>query len=163
MYHPSTLPGPGSSPAADGRAALAAIQKASMPVDVRALGLPGVFQRIGSLMTGDDLALRLRPFVDSPVSHIARWIAHRKVVNFVWRAQFLLPTFQFESASMQPHPHVSEAIAELADVYDDWDIAAWFARPNSWLAHAAPAQISTDRNADAVVQAARADRFVALG
>ena len=124
--------------------------------------LPTAFQRIGGLLTGDDLALVLRSSIDQPVSRVAQWIAQRKVVNFVWQAQFLLPTFQFEPASMRPRSKVSDVIAELADVYDDWDIAAWFARPNTWLDEEAPARmIAVDPCA--VVQAARADRFVAAG
>ena len=126
------------------------------------LALPGAFHRIGGLMTGDDLALLLRSTIDQPISRVAQWIARRKVVNFVWRAQFLLPAFQFEPVSMLPRPHVGEVIAELADVYDDWEIAAWFAAPNSALDDKAPAQaIATDVRA--VVRAARADRFVTVG
>jgi hypothetical protein len=83
-------------------------------------------------------------------------------VNFVWRAQFLLPTFQFDPPSMLPRSQVCEVIAELADVYDDWDIAAWFARPNVWLGDEAPALV-IDVKGHAVVQAARADRFVVTG
>jgi hypothetical protein len=124
--------------------------------------LPGEFLRIGGVLTGDDLALALRSSIDQPVSRVAQWIAQRRVVNFVWQAQLLLPTFQFEPVSMRPRSTVGDVIAELADVYDDWDIAAWFARPNAWLADEAPARLIATDPCE-VVRAARADRFVVNG
>ncbi len=127
-----------------------------------ALALPEAFARIGGLLTGDDLALVLRSSLDQPVSRLAQWIAHRQVVNFVWHAEFLLPRFQFEPESMRPRSRLSDVIAELADVYDDWDIAAWFARPNTWLNDKAPASVFA-LDPCSVVGAARADRFVAIG
>jgi hypothetical protein len=122
--------------------------------------VPAVFQRVGPLMTGDELALVMRSCVDQPVSQIAQWIAHRQVINFVWRAQFMLPMFQFEPGSMRPRPPVCKVIAELAGAFDDWDIAVWFSHPNAWLDGELPAHAIVD-DATSVVQAARADRFLA--
>jgi hypothetical protein len=134
-----------------------------MPCTRPVSGVPGVpveLGRFGPLMTGDDLALLLRPCVDQPVSRVAQWIARRQVINFMWHSQFMLPTFQFEPVSMLPRPRVRDVIAELAGAFDDWDIAVWFAHPNAWLGGKLPAH-AIDDDAAAVVQAARADRFLA--
>lgn len=127
-----------------------------------ASALPAAFHPIGGVMSGDDLALALRPAFDQPVSRVAQWIARRRVVNFVWRAQFMLPAFQFDAPTMLPRADVGEVIAELVDVYDDQEIAAWFATPNPWLDNQTPAS-ALDRDPKAVVQAARTDRFIANG
>ena len=50
----------------------------------------------------------------------------------------------------------------LRSVFDEWELAEWFACPNSWLGGQTPAsQVVLDEQA--VVEAARADRFVAAG
>jgi acyl-CoA synthetase (AMP-forming)/AMP-acid ligase II len=139
---------------------MAGVALAEEPPRSRAWALSHAFQRVGGLLTGDDLALLLRPSVDQPISRVAQWIARRQVVNFAWHAQFLLPVFQFEAVSLLPRPHVAAVIAELKPVYDDWELAGWFAAPNDWLGDDSPAHvIATDPVA--VLRAARADRFVA--
>jgi len=135
---------------------------AAEPVRSKAWALSHAFERVGGLLTGDDLALLLRPSIDQPISRVAQWIARRQVVNFAWHTQFLLPVFQFEAVSLQPRPRVAEVIGELKNVYDDWELAAWFAAPNAWLDDDAPAKVITT-NPVAVLRAARADRFVARG
>ncbi|MBK7615415.1 MAG: hypothetical protein IPJ08_13330 [Burkholderiales bacterium] len=49
---------------------------------------------------------------------------------------------------------------ELPAELDAWQVAAWFARPNGWLNDARPVD-QLARNLPAVLNAARADRFVA--
>jgi hypothetical protein len=55
-----------------------------------------------------------------------------------------------------------QVVDELAGTLDDWELAAWFARPNSWLQNSAPVEL-IDVDQPAVLQAARADRFIARG
>ena len=38
---------------------------------------------------------------------------------------------------------MSDVIAELPEVFDERDIAAWFARPNKWLRCDIPAHLIT--------------------
>ena len=59
-------------------------------------------------------------------------------------------------------PPIQRVIAELKGVYDDLELAIWFAQPNSWLAGASPVQV-LGNDVPAVLGAARADRFVATG
>ena len=74
----------------------------------------------------------------------------------------LLPMFQFRWPGPTIKTGVGEVIAELSGVFDDREIADWFVRPNNWLGQRLPAQV-LDTQPEAVLQAARADRFVAKG
>ena len=53
-------------------------------------------------------------------------------------------------------------LAELAPVFDNWSLADWFARPNAWLCDRSPVNVLAS-NLPAVLEAARADRFIANG
>jgi hypothetical protein len=114
----------------------------------------------GGLISGDDLALRLRGQVSQPLSLVAQWIVQRKVINLNWRSGYVLPMFQFDPVSMAPRPSLADVLAELSAAYDDWDIVDWFLRPNSLLQDKAPATV-LGADGTAVVQAARADRYIA--
>ncbi|MEO8807622.1 MAG: hypothetical protein ABI433_16190 [Burkholderiaceae bacterium] len=130
--------------------------------DEQSAFLQGAFKRSGGVALGDELALFLRSHCDQPVSMLARWIVQRQVVSFVWRSQTLIPMFQFELKQCSVRAGMPETIAELMPAFDDAETVAWFARPNCWLADAAPADVMRV-DAPAVLHAARADRFIALG
>ena len=120
------------------------------------------FSDIGGVVNGDTLATLLRERTGQPISLLAGWIVHRRVLSFSWHSQTFLPLFQFDLALPQVRPGVLQLMAELRGVFDDLELADWFARPNSWLGDIAPARLYVD-NFPAVLHAARADRFVALG
>ena len=115
----------------------------------------------GMACSGEVLTL-LRRRCDQPISRLARWIVAREVVNFVWQSNRMLPLFQFELSTMTLRPQVTAVVRELADVFDDWSLALWFAQPNAWLDEHAPLEI-VNADARAVLDAARADRYVARG
>lgn len=120
------------------------------------------FAATGGFIDGDALAGHMRTSCDQPISLIARWIVTRQVVSIVWHSNLVLPLFQFEEAGMSKRASVTRIIDELRDVFDNWDLALWFSTPNAWLDHSAPVDlIATDEHA--VHEAARADRFIALG
>ena len=120
------------------------------------------FAASGGLCGGDLVARRMRSQFDQPISMLARWIVTRQAVNILWQSQWMLPLFQFDPATMGVCPAVKQVLAELSDVFDDWDLALWFVQRNAWLDGQAPVTvIATD--APAVRDAARADRFVARG
>jgi len=120
------------------------------------------FYATGGFMDGDVLAGHMRASCDQPISAIARWIVRRQVVSIVWQSQLILPRFQFEQPGMSRRASVTRIIDELKDVFDNWDLALWFAQPNAWLDDSAPVDlIATDERS--VHEAARADRFIALG
>jgi hypothetical protein len=130
--------------------------------DARASEVVDAFRRTGGLVSGDELTLMLRQRTSQPISMLARWIVERRVVSFGLRGEYLVPMFQFEGPSMAVRRSVSAVLAELKGVFDDWDLATWFALPNDWLGERSPVR-ALPIDPYAVLQAARADRFVAQG
>jgi hypothetical protein len=121
-----------------------------------------VYEGAGGLVGSDELMLLLRKRTAQPISLLARLIVAHGVVSFEWQSQRLLPLFQFETPYMSVRSSVSAVLAELSGTFDDREIAIWFATPNGWLNEAAPLHvINVDRTA--VLNAARADRFIARG
>jgi hypothetical protein len=112
--------------------------------------------------TADELAGLLRVYANQPISVLARWIVARRVVSFVWQSETWIPLFQFDLADMSLRQGALQVIRELVEAFDDWELATWFASPNPWLQDAAPLEIILD-DPSAVLDAARADRFVAMG
>ena len=91
---------------------------------------------------------------------LANWIAERKVIGFEWLSRTWLPIFQFNLFDMTRPPALGQVLAELIPVYDPWELANWFAQPNPWIADRLPAD-ALEHDPSAVLQAARADRFIA--
>jgi hypothetical protein len=130
--------------------------------DRQYLVMQHAFRTTGGVVCGDQLAHALRKRVEQPVSVVARWIVGREVVSYAWRSQTMLPLFQFDMPRVVLRSSAAGVIRELKDVYTDWGLAMWFVESNSWLDGATPlATIETDPSA--VLDAARADRFVANG
>ena len=124
--------------------------------------MEAAYRPIGGIASGDDLALLLRPSSEQPISRLARWIVARHVVSFHCGGTTWLPLFQFERAPMRVRPDVQAVIREISDVFDDWELAAWFALPNAWLKSRTPVEALLV-HPSAVREAARADRFIAHG
>jgi len=168
MRHPSPPAPPGASPPAMSTLRARAPCRCYDPhwrANSREAQLHDVletYRRCGGIATGNEIAALVRPHRDQAVSTVARWIVSRDVLSFDWRMQPLLPLFQFDLARMLPRKCVSEVLAELVDVFDNWDLARWFAEPNAWLGDRAPADLVTACPRD-VLDAARADRFVTRG
>lgn len=91
---------------------------------------------------------------------LANCIAERQVIGFEWQSRTWLPIFQFNLFDMTRPPALGQVLAELIPVYDPWELANWFAQPNPWLADRVPAD-ALELDPSAVLQAARADRFIA--
>jgi len=130
--------------------------------DVALLEMSHGYRVHGGLIGGDDFAQRLRAHHDQPVSRLARWIVEREVVAIDWRGAILLPAFQLARGDDGIRPVVSGVLAELRGVFDDAELAQWFIRRNTWLGDARPLDL-VEIDEDAIVGAARADRFVAGG
>lgn len=88
------------------------------------------------------------------------WVAQREVIGFEWQSRTWLPLFQFNLFDMTRPPALGQVLTELIPVYDPWELASWFAQPNPWLADRVPAD-ALEHDPSAVLQAARADRFIA--
>lgn len=94
------------------------------------------------------------------ISMIASCISRRELICFEWQSHAWLPLFQFNGPELAPYPQLLPVVLELSCIFDPWELAHWFSQPNPWLSDRAPADmLLTDLTA--VLQAARADRFVA--
>ncbi len=116
------------------------------------------FADTGGLISGDELADRLR----QPVALVARWIVSREVVSIDSPWGHMLPVFQFDLPRAALHPEMPVVLAELRGVLEGAELALWFVTPNEWLHGERPA-LAMRSMLPAVRQAARADRYVALG
>ena len=130
--------------------------------DARASEVLQAFQRTGGLVSGNEVTFLLRRRTSQPISTLARWIVAQRVVSFGWQREYLLPMFQFDRADMTVRRHVSAVLDEFDGTFDDWDLATWFALPNAWLGEDAPVDV-LPLDPHGVLQAARADRFIARG
>ena len=118
------------------------------------------YESTGGLSTGDKWADDLRTRFGQPISLAARAIVERSVVHVDWRGEIWLPIFQFERTAPSVRQEAAKIIDELKDVFNNWELALWFAEPNSWLAGRVPANAIAG-GSDEVLEAARADRYLA--
>jgi hypothetical protein len=109
------------------------------------------FDASGGVLSADLLSGLMRGGTNQPISQLARWIVGRS-----------MPLFQFEPGFASLKPGLAPVLAELAGVFDDLELAAWFSTPNGSLGGEAPADVLA-RDPCAVLAAARLDRFVATG
>ncbi len=121
----------------------------------KALGASGGIARavdlcrvLSDLRQGDDVAL-------------SRLIAGG-VFHFEWQAEMWVPMAQFDLRDLSLKPGLQQVRAELGHRMDDWSVAIWLARPNDWLSDRRPVNL-LDTETTAVLQAARAERFVCFG
>ncbi len=133
----------------------------------RAAELFTLFKSLGGIIDGHEATEELRRSQSQPLSVLARWIVNRQVFHFTWQSTMLLPRFQFGSLESDavvhaPVPGVKRVLIELDEQFDELEIAEWFASPNTWLHLSIPALLIA-RDADVVVSAARADRYIAKG
>lgn len=96
----------------------------------------------------------------SDIAVLSACIARKEIICVEWQSQGWLPLFQFNPLDMTIRPQIEPVVAELSCIYSPWDLAFWFSQPNAWLACRAPAD-SLMSDLATVVQAARADRFIA--
>ncbi|MDP3824801.1 MAG: hypothetical protein Q8R33_25295 [Burkholderiales bacterium] len=137
-------------------------QAAPPPSDAQFRGLRAAYGHSGGLARGDDLARLLEDRQQGDFVSLAKVLVGRKVFGFKWHEQLWIPMFQFELRDLSIKTLHRPVLAELTPVFDNWSLADWFARPNSWLCNQSPVQV-LGSNLPAVLAAARADRFIASG
>ena len=93
---------------------------------------------------------------------LARLIAADEIFSFNWRAETWIPMFQFDLRDLSVKPGLRRILAELKPVFNDWELAVWFLQCNPSLESARPVDL-VDSDLAGVLQAARADRFIAAG
>jgi len=124
--------------------------------------MEAAFAGHGGLLPADVALRRLRLKAPRSLSGFARAIVARTTIAFKRGHDLLVPMFQFDPESLEMRPGVAQVVAELVGVFDEWELALWFATPNGWLSDAAPVELVALRPDD-VQRAARADRYVAAG
>lgn len=120
--------------------------------------LLNAFRHSGGLARAQEVAARFKRQGVGDISPLAAWLVKREVVSIEWQSKLWLPLFQFHPVGMTLRAGLSNVLAELVGVYNDWEMASWFAQPNPWLADNTPAD-SLAVTADQVLEAARAERF----
>jgi hypothetical protein len=122
------------------------------------------YRASGGMARGDDLARMLSERQAGDFVSLAMLILERDVFAFQWQQSFWVPMFQFDirDLSVKTNPNARQVMSELVDQFDGWALAVWFAQPNHWLHDARPVDLLNSNLAD-VLEAARADRFIAAG
>ncbi|MDM0022283.1 hypothetical protein [Variovorax saccharolyticus] len=124
--------------------------------------MEAAFRASGGIVSADEVVSMLNRHTDQPISQLARWIVDHRVLSFQWRSGTKLPLFQFDLPSMVPRSRVVAVISELVPALSDWEVCLWLVTPNAWLAEAKPFE-ELDQNASAVIDAARAERYLLRG
>jgi hypothetical protein len=132
------------------------------PTSVGVATLLAAFRSTGGVLRGDELAMMLEDLKMGDVASLGRAMASREICSFQWRSAFWIPMFQFDLESLSLKRGPRKILGELTDVFDEWMLTAWFAQPNSWLKGRKPVDL-LGSNLQAVFEAARADRYVAVG
>ena len=116
----------------------------------------------GGTATADDLELMLEKKRKGRFVSVSQQILLRNIFSFEWQNQYWVPMFQFYPQDLTVKREVMRVVHELTAVLDNWTLALWFTEPNSWLNNRRPVDMM-DRHFLKVLNAARADRFVAAG
>ena len=124
--------------------------------------LLNAFRLSGGLARAAEVAARFQMHGVHEASPLAGWINNREVVSFEWQSRLWLPLFQFNPVGLTLRTGLRGVLAELRGVYDDWELATWFAQANPWLADRTPADMLAVA-APQVLNAARAERFIEFG
>lgn len=131
-------------------------------VDHRFINMLDGYRESGGLARAEEVLALFRRCDGPDVAVLARWIARRELICFEWQQQTWIPLFQIDRVHLCPDARLKAVFTELNRVYDQWEMGNWFALPNPWLAERTPVE-AFPCDPCAVLDAARADRFVVAG
>ena len=137
-------------------------QPGDLPTDRDFAVMVAAFRDSGGLARGDDLARQLEEHGRGDAARLARWIALRELFCFERHGSIWIPMLQFALRDLSIKPAARRVYLELGRVFDGWALALWYAQRNAWLQQRRPVEL-LDTDLDAVLEAARADRFIAAG
>ncbi len=120
------------------------------------------YRHSGGLARKQEVVSRFEAQGGPGLATVDQWIAQRDVICFDWKDDAWMPWFQFNRFELAPHRQLRPVFAELKPAFDAWEMGSWFVRPNGWLAGRIPVDILMS-NLPAVLDAARADRYIANG
>jgi hypothetical protein len=116
----------------------------------------------GGLARGDDIGRLLADHGPGTFISMAKLLEDEEIFGFEWNASLWIPMFQFGLNDLSLKPSPRQVRAALGEEFNGWTVAAWFVEPNVWLARRRPIDL-LESELEAVLLAARADRFVAAG
>lgn len=116
----------------------------------------------GGLARADDLARLLEDCRHVDFIGLAKLMVSGAIFSFEWGGTHWIPMFQFNLADLTVKPAARSVLTELNTTFDGWALAEWFTQPNDWLAGRLPVDM-VDSDLPVVLDAARADRFIANG
>jgi hypothetical protein len=123
--------------------------------DQQFIALLDAYRDSGGLARAPEVVQLFKRRCGCDITPLASWIANRKVICFEWQSESWLPLFQFNPLDMTLKAGLSLILAELKPNRDTWQVAHWFAQPNSRLGHRSPAD-RLGGDPAAVLDAARA-------
>jgi len=128
--------------------------------NTRFVNLLNAFRDSGGLARANEVATQFERRSGQGTQVLGDWLVRRQAIGFEWHSRLWLPLFQFNRGDLSLRPGLTETLAELVGVYNEWDLASWFAKPNPWLSEGLPADGLAD-SAPQVLWAARAERSAA--
>ncbi len=137
--------------------------KMSSSTEYRLAEMRMAFAASGGLLTVGELSDSNDPDSQSRFAQIAKGIAAREIIGFMWQSEPWVPMFQFETASRwAPRRALQPLFKLLVPLYDAWEMAHWFARPNQWLSGLTPVD-QCKNHLEAVLDVAHLEHFIATG
>jgi len=133
------------------------LKEAELQRNRQFVSLLNAFRESGGLARANEVASQFQRRSDGNISVLGDWLLNRHAISFEWHSKLWMPLFQFNPSDMSLRAGLAGILAELALVYDDWDLAHWFVKPNAWLSEALPANALAVA-APQVLWAARAER-----
>lgn len=159
--HPGFVCARGLPGAANGQCSDQCKSQCSAPH--RMAGMRIAFTGSGGLRSVGELAHRHDAHSRTRFAHIARWIATREIIGFMWQAEPWVPMFQFDAGPrLQPRRALQPLFGLLVPLYDAWEMANWFARPNQWLSGHRPVDDCAG-HLSSVLDVAHLEHFIATG
>jgi hypothetical protein len=125
--------------------------------DMQFVNLLNAFRESGGLARANEVASQFQQRSQQNISVLGGWLVKRQAIGFEWHSKLWIPLFQFNPSDMSLRPGLAGILSELVVVYNDWELASWFAKPNPWLSESLPADALVQA-APQVLWAARAER-----
>lgn len=120
------------------------------------------YRSSGGIANANELAYRQFGGKVGDMDALAKLILVGEIFSFEWQGNFWIPLFQFNPNELTSRHCVRQILGELTSVFDGWTLAIWFVQTNLWLEHKKPIDL-LDSSLSSVLNAARADRYVAVG
>jgi hypothetical protein len=120
----------------------------------RFIALLEAFRATGGTAPGEIVARLLEEHQVGNVVSLAKLIHMGQAFGFEWRNSLWIPMFQFDANDLGLKAGAQHVRAELPSMWSGWQVATWFAAPNTRLDGHSPAA-RLDSDLDAVVHAAQ--------